>query len=110
MMLRGGRQNTCRPTPERYTPPAWVKREDFAPPDTRIKLAQLPTPIQKFDVPGLEDVQMYIKRDDLTGMQLSGNKVRKLEFLLADALNKGADTTVRHAFMNQSRHHLADDH
>ncbi|CAI7773198.1 unnamed protein product, partial [Closterium sp. NIES-53] len=33
-------------------------------------------------------------RDDLSGMELSGNKVRKLEFLLADALAKGADTLI----------------
>ena len=34
------------------------------------------------------------KRDDLSGMQLSGNKVRKLEFLLADAVAQGADCIV----------------
>lgn len=34
---------------------------------------------------------MYIKRDDLTGIGLGGNKVRKLEFLLADAKRKGAE-------------------
>ena len=32
---------------------------------------------------------MYIKRDDLTGIGLGGNKIRKLEFLLADAKRKG---------------------
>ena len=37
---------------------------------------------------------MYVKRDDLTGAQLSGNKVRKLEFLLADALARDADCVV----------------
>lgn len=40
------------------------------------------------------DVELWIKRDDLTGMQLSGNKVRKLEFLLADALAQGSDCVV----------------
>ncbi|CAI5985606.1 unnamed protein product [Closterium sp. NIES-64] len=39
-------------------------------------------------------MELYIKRDDLSGMELSGNKVRKLEFLLADALSKGADTLI----------------
>jgi len=38
--------------------------------------------------------EVYIKRDDLTGMQLSGNKVRKLEFLLAEAKAKGCDTII----------------
>lgn len=35
-----------------------------------------------------------MKRDDLSGMQLSGNKVRKLEFLLADAVEQGADCII----------------
>ena len=35
-----------------------------------------------------------MQRDDLTGMQLSGNKVRKLEFLLADAKRQGADCVI----------------
>jgi 1-aminocyclopropane-1-carboxylate deaminase/D-cysteine desulfhydrase-like pyridoxal-dependent ACC family enzyme len=37
---------------------------------------------------------IFIKRDDLSGLALGGNKVRKLEFLLADALNKGCDTVI----------------
>jgi D-cysteine desulfhydrase len=39
-------------------------------------------------------VELYMKRDDLTGMALSGNKVRKLEFVLADALAKKADVVL----------------
>lgn len=35
-----------------------------------------------------------VQRDDLTGMQLSGNKVRKLEFLMSDAKAKGADCVI----------------
>jgi len=38
--------------------------------------------------------EIWIKRDDLTGSGLSGNKVRKLEYLLADALTRGADTVI----------------
>ncbi len=37
---------------------------------------------------------LYIKRDDLLGLAAGGNKTRKLEFLVADALNKGADTLI----------------
>ncbi len=53
----------------------------------RISLARLPTPIQPLKrlsglTPGIE---LLIKRDDLTGCALSGNKARKLEFLLAEA-------------------------
>jgi D-cysteine desulfhydrase len=39
-------------------------------------------------------IELLCKRDDLTGAALSGNKVRKLEFLLADALERGADTVI----------------
>ena len=39
-------------------------------------------------------VQVWIKRDDCTGCELSGNKVRKLEFLLAEALAAGADSVI----------------
>ena len=58
----------------------------------RIRLAALPTPIQKLEnISRLLDTNIYIKRDDLTGIGLGGNKVRKLEFLLADAKRKGAE-------------------
>lgn len=36
----------------------------------------------------------FVQRDDLSGMQLSGNKVRKLEFLMADAVAQGADCII----------------
>jgi len=46
-------------------------------------------------LPDLPDgVTVYIKRDDLTGTQLSGNKVRKLEFILAEAKAQGHDSVV----------------
>ena len=58
----------------------------------RISLAHLPTPVEK--LPGLtrllDGPQLLIKRDDLTGLGMGGNKTRKLEFLAADALEKGA--------------------
>lgn len=58
----------------------------------RIPLAVLSTPIQKLEnISRLLNTNVYIKRDDLTGIGLSGNKVRKLEFLLADAKRKGAE-------------------
>ena len=54
----------------------------------RLKLAQLPTPLQPLDrlSQQLGGPRIWIKRDDLTGSVLSGNKVRKLEFNLAQAL------------------------
>jgi len=62
----------------------------------RLSLARLPTPIQRLerfaDIP--EEVEIWVKRDDLTGVELTGNKIRKLEFLLADALDQGCDTLI----------------
>ena len=63
----------------------------------RLRLCQLPTPIQRLrrlerDL-GLEHgPELYIKRDDLTGLAFGGNKGRKLEFSLAEAQVQGADT------------------
>ena len=58
----------------------------------RIPLAVLSTPIQKLEnISRLLNTNVYIKRDDLTGIGLGGNKARKLEFLLADAKRKGAE-------------------
>ena len=58
----------------------------------RVSLGVFPTPIQRLDnISALLGVNVYIKRDDLTGLGLGGNKVRKLEFLLADARRQGAE-------------------
>jgi len=61
----------------------------------RIDLACLPTPLTPLRRFGEKlGVELYMKRDDLTGITLSGNKVRKLEFVLADALAKKADVVL----------------
>ncbi|HSO20400.1 MAG TPA: D-cysteine desulfhydrase family protein [Desulfosarcina sp.] len=61
----------------------------------RIFLADTPTPLQKMArLSRRAGVEIFFKRDDFTGSELSGNKVRKLEFLLADALAAGADTVI----------------
>jgi len=61
----------------------------------RLDLARTPTPLEPLSRLGEKfGVEMHVKRDDLTGADLTGNKVRKLEFLLADALAKGSDTVV----------------
>ncbi|MCB2168658.1 MAG: D-cysteine desulfhydrase family protein [Deltaproteobacteria bacterium] len=62
---------------------------------SRLNLARTPTPLEFLPKISREmGVEIYIKRDDLTGMELSGNKIRKLEFIMADALKSGADTVV----------------
>lgn len=59
----------------------------------RVRLAHLPTPLQPAAAPEL-GLRLQIKRDDLTGNGLSGNKARKLEFLIADARVRGCETLV----------------
>ena len=57
----------------------------------RVSLGIFPTPVQKLEnISKALLTNVFIKRDDLTGIGLGGNKVRKLEFLLADARQKGA--------------------
>lgn len=61
----------------------------------RTQLARLPTPLEPLERTSAElGVELWIKRDDLTGSELSGNKIRKLEFLLAHAQAQGADTVI----------------
>ena len=61
----------------------------------RIRLAHIPTPLQRMQrLSQRMGVDIYFKRDDFSGSELSGNKVRKLEFLLADALETGTDTVI----------------
>src|SRR5882672_9873379 len=71
----------------------------------RFPLAQLPTPIERLARLSREfgGPELLIKRDDQTGLALGGNKTRKLEFLVGDALAQGADTLVT-AGAAQSNH------
>ena len=57
----------------------------------RVPLGLFPTPVHRLEnISRKLNVSVWIKRDDLTGLGLGGNKIRKLEFLLADARRKGA--------------------
>ncbi len=62
----------------------------------RVRIAHLPTPIES--LPRLSKLlngpQIFIKRDDQTGLAFGGNKTRKLEYLLADAQTSGAQTLI----------------
>jgi L-cysteate sulfo-lyase len=62
----------------------------------RVRLAQLPTPVEKLErlTGHLGGPDIYVKRDDQTGLATGGNKARKLEFLLADALAQKCDHVV----------------
>lgn len=59
----------------------------------RTRFAQLPTPIHRLENLGarIGIPELWIKRDDLTGLEGGGNKTRKLEFIVGDALQSGAD-------------------
>ena len=62
----------------------------------KISFAGFPTPIQPMT--HLSEVlggpRLFVKRDDMTDLAFGGNKTRKLEFIFADAKNKGADVTI----------------
>lgn len=62
----------------------------------RFSLAQLPTPLHPLKNFGalLNGPELWMKRDDLSGLTGGGNKTRKLEFLVGDALKQGADMLV----------------
>tara|TARA_R110000744_G_scaffold208504_4_gene327295 strand:- start:11024 stop:12022 length:999 start_codon:yes stop_codon:yes gene_type:complete len=71
----------------------------------KVELGVFPTPIHKLArlSAHLGGPQIYIKRDDLTGLALGGNKTRKLEYLLADAVAQGCDCVIT-AGAAQSNH------
>lgn len=71
----------------------------------RVSLAHLPTPLEL--MPRLSKhvggPNIYVKRDDCTGLGTGGNKTRKLEFLMADAMQKNADVIITQGAV-QSNH------
>jgi len=71
----------------------------------RYRLGHFPTPLERLDrlTAALNGPEIWIKRDDCTGLATGGNKTRKLEFLLAEALDQGADTLVTQG-ATQSNH------
>ena len=91
-----------------YQAPSFARHFKNAP-KHRLDIANFPTPLQNVElsnsVTSLEDsvlqplrdlnIQLLVKRDDMTaGVELGGNKIRKLEFLLADALDGGYDSVI----------------
>lgn len=71
----------------------------------RVRITHAPTPLEF--MPRMTEVlggpNLYIKRDDCTGLGTGGNKTRKLEFLMADAVKHGADTIITQG-ATQSNH------
>ena len=62
----------------------------------RVSLAHLPTPLERLDSLSHElgGAEIWIKRDDCTGLSSGGIKTRKLEFLMAEALEAKADMVM----------------
>ncbi len=71
----------------------------------RVFLAHLPTPLERLDrlSEALGGPEIWIKRDDCTGLSTGGNKTRKLEFLMAEAIAEGADLVMTQG-ATQSNH------
>lgn len=71
----------------------------------RVSLGHFPTPLEPMDRLSelLGGPRLWVKRDDCTGLSSGGNKTRKLEYLMADAVEKGADTIITQG-ATQSNH------
>lgn len=77
-----------------YEVPTWASHLQNAP-THYVKLSNLNTPIHRWNLPGLPNgYDVFIKRDDLTGAELSGNKVRCLQLFCGEALSEGAKHVV----------------
>eukprot|EP00557_Chaetoceros_sp_GSL56_P009927 CAMPEP_0176482398 /NCGR_PEP_ID=MMETSP0200_2-20121128/3353_1 /TAXON_ID=947934 /ORGANISM="Chaetoceros sp., Strain GSL56" /LENGTH=410 /DNA_ID=CAMNT_0017878709 /DNA_START=72 /DNA_END=1307 /DNA_ORIENTATION=- len=92
-----------------YCPPDFAKPLRNVP-SHRLSIANLPTPLHRIHLPAAShlkqtesvlkplhdlNIELLIKRDDMSaGVELGGNKIRKLEFLLADALQRNCDSVV----------------
>ena len=72
----------------------------------RFPLLSAPTPLQPMRRLSchLGGPELYVKRDDLTGLAFGGNKVRQMEFFIGDALAEGADTFIAGGSYAQSNH------
>lgn len=80
-----------------YVPPSWAQGVlHNVPEHGQLTLANLPTPLYRMNsFSGSDGLNFFIKRDDMSGgPELGGNKIRKLEFLLADALANGYNSVV----------------
>jgi len=94
---RAALRKSCAEDPvslSQFTAPRWASKLKNRP-EKFFALAQTPTPIQKWNLSEVpEKFELQVKRDDLAGNLLSGNKIRKLEFILADAVEKGSTCVV----------------
>lgn len=80
----------------KFAPASWQSSNinPSALPKNRVNLGRFPTPVHRLRLNSLKDYQIYVKRDDISSCDLSGNKVRKLEFLLSDAIDRKCDSVI----------------
>ncbi|CAN8076828.1 unnamed protein product [Agarophyton chilense] len=82
-----------------FSPPCFANRFAYFAPTEKLSLAMTPTPIQSLDIQRIApdiplSISIDVKRDDMTGLNTSGNKIRKLEFTLAEASKRQCDTII----------------
>lgn len=82
-----------------YKVPSWISSGDIDSsliPKERLQLGRFPTPVHAFALPGTKHtgLDFHIMRDDLSSFDLTGNKIRKLEFQLAEAKSTGCDCVI----------------
>ena len=83
-----------------YAPPKWLSSavSGSVIPSSRVELGRFPTPYHAWNLndafDNSQELEFWIKRDDLSSFDMSGNKVRKLQFLLDDAMKQECDSVV----------------
>ena len=87
------------PPSQQFTAPPWLQAVPH------VQLGHWPTPLEHLPrlTKELSGPELWVKRDDCSGLATGGNKTRKLEFLLADAIKQGANTIVTYGAV-QSNH------
>jgi len=78
-----------------HTPALFRRYPELAARIPWLPIGEFPTPVQPLDLgPATHGAQLWIKRDDLSAQPYGGNKVRKLEFILADAKSRGIERLI----------------
>ena len=86
----------CGPSPEPVAEDPLAEFDGSVAAFSRVDLAHLPTPLEEMPALTAElgGPRLFVKREDATGLAFGGNKARKLEFILADAVDQGSDSVL----------------
>src|SRR5690606_39010549 len=78
-----------------HTPALFRRYPELATRIPWLPIGDFPTPVEPLDLGGAtQGAELWVKRDDLSGRPYGGNKVRKLEFILADAKSRGVERLI----------------